>query len=105
VRLVMPQLNLGGLVLEIYPVLAAAYFLMFMLYFLLGLLLTFDDAKGAAMVAALVCAGVVLGSVFAVFLPVSWYGIGMFIGPFAGWTMAFYRMRAIEKNIHIRTFC
>ena len=34
-----------------------------------------------------------------------WYGAGVIAGAFAGWSMAFARLRWVEKNMDAHVFC
>ena len=45
------------------------------------------------------------GSIFAVRLVEIWYGIGVVLGSFTGWTVAYMRLRWIERNIDRHIFC
>ena len=46
-----------------------------------------------------------LGSVFATGLSEIWYGLGVLLGAFAGWSIAYARLRYVEKNLDRDTFC
>ena len=45
------------------------------------------------------------GSIFAVGLNEIWYGIGVVLGSFTGWTVTYMRLRWVEKNIDRHIFC
>ena len=36
---------------------------------------------------------------------VIWYGTGVIVGSFAGWTVAYLRLRWIEKHMDVHVFC
>lgn len=101
----LPRYGYGGLVMRIYPCMAAGYFILFMMYAALLYLYFFDDLKGALATTAVFCATTWIVSVIATGLPDSWYGIGVTVGALAGWTVGYFRLRWLEKNVDIHTFC
>ncbi len=46
-----------------------------------------------------------IGSIFATRLDEIWYGLGVVLGSFTGWTVTYMRLRWIEKNIDRHVFC
>lgn len=44
-------------------------------------------------------------SLFARDFPSIWYGIGTFLGAFAGWIIAYHRLRWVERNLDEHIFC
>ena len=46
-----------------------------------------------------------IGSLIATHLPVIWYGAGVIAGAFAGWSVAYARLRWVEKNMDRHVFC
>ena len=65
----------------------------------------FNDLTGALMTAFLFCFVTWLSSVVATWLPEIWYGIGVFIGSFVGFCVAYARLRWLEKNLDEHVFC
>ena len=101
----LPMFGFGGMVLQIYPCLAAGYFILFLMYSAILFLYYFNDLSGALVTAALFCLGTLVGSIVATFLPVIWYGIGVVFGSLLGWTVAYKRLRWLEKNLDVHIFC
>lgn len=101
----LPQFGFAGLVMKIYPCLAAGYFVIFLLYSCIIFLFYFNDELGALLttLALVTITGVV--SFFARDFPPMWYGIGTFLGSFAGWVIAYFRLRWVERNIDEHIFC
>jgi uncharacterized membrane protein len=102
---VLPQYGFSGLTLRIYPCLAAAYFVVFVMYGEILFLEYFDDRKGALLTAAVFCLVTVAGSILATRLPDIWYGAGMLAGTFAGWTVGYGRLRQVTRNLDRHIFC
>ena len=51
------------------------------------------------------CSVTFLGSLAATRLPEVWYGIGVVMGAFCGWTFAYFRIRFMEKHLDAHIFC
>lgn len=103
--ILLPRLGFGGLVMQIYPCLAAGYFILFIMYSAIIFLYYYNDLTGALATSFLFCLCTMAGAVFATQLTPIWYGIGPVIGSAAGWCVAYYRLRYIEKNLDIHIFC
>ncbi len=101
----LPQFGFAGMVMRIYPCLAAGYFILFLMYSEILFLYYFNDMTGAVLTTFLFCGVTFLGSIVATYLPEIWYGIGVVAGAFAGWTMAYIRLRWVEKNLDTHIFC
>lgn len=101
----LPRFGFGGIIILIYPCLAAGYFILFTMYSAILFQYYFNDLIGAVMTSLSFCLGTFLGALFAARLSVIWYGIGLVIGAAAGWTMSYFRLRNIEKNLDIHIFC
>lgn len=101
----LPQFGFAGLVMEIYPCLAAGYFVIFLLYSGLIFLFYFNDKTGAFLTSFtfLVISSII--SFFARDFDPIWYGIGTFIGAFIGWFIAYFRLRWVERNLDEHIFC
>lgn len=102
---ILPYFGFGGLVMKIYPCLAVGYFILFTMYSAIIFQYYYSDLTGALMTSVFFWLGTLLGSIFATFLPPMWYGIGFVIGSLIGWTVAYFRIRYIEKNLDIHIFC
>lgn len=101
----LPYLGFGGMTMKIYPCLAAGYFVLFVMYAEIIFLYYFSDMTGSLLTAAVSCLGTLLGSIWATTLPIIWYGIGLFIGSLLGWSVAFFRIRYIERHLEGHIFC
>lgn len=101
----LPQIGFGGMVMKIYPSLAAGYFILFVMYSAIIFLYYFNDLTGAALTAFLFCLVTFLVSVIATHLAVIWYGIGLVAGSTVGWCMAYFRLRKMEKDLDVHIFC
>ena len=101
----LPRFGFAGTVMEIYPCLAAGYFVIFLLYSGIIFLFYFNDKTGAFLTTFtfLVLTSVI--SIFARDLNPIWYGIGTFVGAFAGWCIAYFRLRWVERNLDEHIFC
>ncbi len=101
----MPQFGISGLVMQIYPALAAGYFILFLMYAGLNFLYYFNDLTGAVMISVGFLVTDVIASIWSSHLGEIWYGIGLVIGAFVGWTIAYVRLRWVEKNLERHIFC
>lgn len=101
----LPRLGYGGLVMQIYPCLAAGYFILFTMYAAIIFLYYYNDMTGALITALIFCVVTFFGTIFATHLPQIWYGIGLTIGALSGWIFAYMRLRYIEKNLDTMVFC
>lgn len=103
--IVLPRFGFGGMVLQIYPCMAAGYFIMFTMYAAIIFLYYFNDLNGAVMTAVTFCVTTFLGAIVATYLHVIWYGLGIVVGAAAGWTVAYIRLNWLEKNMDDHVFC
>ena len=102
---VLPRFGFAGLVMRIYPCLAAGYFILFQAYAEILFLYYFKDMWGAIFTAVSFCLVTFLGSLAATHLPDVWYGIGVVAGSFTGWTIGYFRLRWTERHIDKQIFC
>lgn len=103
--LFLPRMGMSGMVMTIYPCLAAGYFVLFLTYTMILFLQYFNDLTGTLTTCA-IFAGVIGGvSILAKSFPDYWYGIGVFVGSIAAWTYAYWRLRWLEKNIDTHIYC
>lgn len=103
--ILLPQIGFGGMTMRIYPCLAAGYFILFLMYAEIIFLYYFNDMKGCVLTALVFCLVTMAGSLIASEGSEIWYGAGVVAGSFAGWTMAYSRLRWMEKHLDIHIFC
>lgn len=103
--ILLPRFGMSGLVMIIYPCMAAGYFILFITYTVLLFLQYFNDLNGVLMTALVFCFTIFAVSIFAISLPDYWYAIGVFAGSLAGWTVAYFRLRWVEKHLEPHIFC
>lgn len=101
----LPQFGFAGMVMRIYPCLAAGYFILFIMYAVILFLYYFDDLTGAVLATLSFCLVTLIGSIFATHLDEIWYGLGALLGSLAGWIVAYMRLRWVEKNMDTHIFC
>lgn len=102
---ILPQLGFAGSVMRIYPCLAAGFFILFIMHGTLHFLYYFNDFNGAVLTTAGFCIVALLGSIFSMQLSEVWYGLGVVLGALTGWTLAYSRLRWIERNLNTYVFC
>ena len=102
---VLPMLGFSGLVMQIYPALAVGYYVLFLMYGELIFLYYYNDLTGAVLTSAVMLFVTLIGSIIATRLDSIWYGIGLFAGGVAAWTMGYIRLRWVEKNLDRHIFC
>lgn len=103
--ILLPAMGFGGLVLKIYPCLAAGYFILFTMYAAIIFLYYFNDLKGSLETALGFALVTVLVSLLARNFPAIWYGSGLVVGSLVGWTIAYARLRWLEKTLDVHIFC
>lgn len=101
----LPMFGFGGIVMRMYPCLAAGYFILFVMYATIIFLYYFNDLQGALLTAVIFLAVTLLGSIAATHLSEIWYGIGLVSGAFCGFTCGYFRLRWMEKNLDEHVFC
>ena len=101
----LPRFGFAGLVLQIYPSLAAGYFILFVMYSEIILLYYYNDLDGAVATAFLFCLLTFLVSLVARNLPAIWYGLGVITGSLTGFVIAYLRLRWVEKHLDEHIFC
>lgn len=103
--ILLPQFGFGGMILQIYPCLAGGYFILFTMYAAIIFLYYYNDLAGSVLTALSFTLTTLVGSIFATRLTPVWYGAGLVAGAVVGWTVAYYRIRHMEKNLDIHIFC
>lgn len=101
----LPQFGFGGLVMKIYPCMAAGYFILFLMYAEIIFLYYFNDLTGSVLATFVFCLTTAIGSYIATGFSDIWYGIGLVAGAFAGWVIAYMRLQWLEKNLDEHIFC
>ena len=106
ITVILPSVGLYGLTTEMYPCVAAAYFVMYEMYYQLMLLSYFDDQAGMlAVCAAFLVLNVVVTYFVQLYLPIGWQGLGFFTGSLIGLIIANLRLKWIQRNFYDYTFC
>lgn len=103
---ILPKFGFSGLTMDIYPSLAAGYFVLFLMYSAIIFLYYFEDLDGALWTSSIFALVTFVVSLLAMlYAPARWYGIGVFAGAISGWTIAYFRLRYCERSIDTRVFC
>ena len=95
---ILPMVGAGGLVMRIYPCLAAGYFILFIMCSAIMLLVCFNDLTGALLTALTFCLVTFLGSLVSTHLPEAWYGLGVVVGAFAGWCVGHFQAHQASQG-------
>ena len=101
----LTQFSFGGMVMKIYPCLAAAYFILFIMYSAIIFLYYFNDLTGAMLTAGMFCLGTGIVAFLSTYLTEIWFGAGVLMGSFLGWGVSFLRMRWLEDHLDDHIFC
>lgn len=101
----LPDYGFGGLTITIYPSLAAAFYVIFIMYCNIIVLYYFNDSKGTLLVSISFFITTLIASIFATSLPVQFFGAGAFIGAVVGWTVSHFRIHYLEKHFERHIFC
>lgn len=101
----LPQFGFGGMTMRIYPCLTAGYFILFLMYAEIIFLYYLNDTEGSLLTAVVFFVFTLVGSLIATNLSEIWYGLGVVIGSFIGWSTAYMRLHWLEQNFGIHTFC
>lgn len=102
---ILPQFGISGLIMQIYPCLAAGYFIMFLMYGGIVFLYYYNDLIGAILTSGVFLVVDFVVSLFARDWNVIWYGMGLLAGSLAGWIICYFRLRWVERNIDRHIFC
>lgn len=101
----LPRIGMSGMVMTIYPCLAAGYFVLFIVYSVLLFLQYFNDLTGAMLTSMAFCGSIFIFSILSKDFPIHWYGFGVFAGSIVGWTVGYIRIRWVEKHLDSHIFC
>lgn len=103
--ILLPKIGFGGQIMRIYPCLAAGYFILFIMYAAIIFQYYFNDMTGAMMTSVTFFTVTLAGSIYASSLSPLWFGTGVVAGAFAGWIVAYHRLRKMEKTLDVHIFC
>ena len=101
----LPRMGYAGLVMRIYPMMAAGYFVLFLMYAEIIFLYYFEDLYGSLLTSVCFCTATLICSVAATHMNSIFYGFGIWVGSVVGFTVAFSRLRRMEKNLDEHMFC
>lgn len=103
---ILPKFGFSGLTMDIYPSLAAGYFVLFLMYSAIIFLYYFEDLDGALWTSSIFALVTCLVSIVVMlYAPTRWYGLGVFLGAICGWSVAYFRLRHCERSIDTRVYC
>ena len=91
--LVLQKLGYSGLVIQLYPCLAAGYFIMYIMYSTFLFLYYFNDITGSLITSFLFVLFTLIFSIISSKLDIIWYGAGLVIGSFIAWTYGYFRLK------------
>ena len=103
--ILLPTIGFGGLTMKIYPCLCVGYFALFLMYSEILFLYYFNDENGALLTASVFFLVTPLGSFASSRLPEIWYGLGVVLGSVSGYSVAYFRLRWINRHIDREVFC
>ena len=101
----LPRMGYAGLVMRIYPMVAAGYFTLFLMYSEIIFLYYFEDLNGAVLTAVSFCAGTFLASLIAVHFSPIFFGFGVWVGSLTGFVVAYRRLWWMERHLDEHMFC
>ena len=101
----LPQFGFGGMTMRIYPCLTTGYFILFLMYAEIIFLYYFNDLTGSVLTGLAFTLMTLVGSIISSHFSEIWYGLGLVVGSFAGWTVAYLRLQWMEKHLDIHIFC
>lgn len=95
----------AGNVIQLYPCMAAGYFILFIMYSVFLYLYYYNDYNGALMTGLIFFIVTMVGSIVCMNFDTIWYAAGLVCGAFAGWTYGYFRLRKMERDIDMHIFC
>lgn len=101
----LPEMGVSDTTMQIYPLLAVAYFILFVMYYAMIFLYYYNDLQGALLTSGVFFVITWSGSIVSTHLPVAWYGTGLLVGALAGWCVAYGRLQWIKKHLYEHIFC
>ena len=103
--IVLQRFGYTGTIIQVYPCLAAGYFILFLMYPVFLFLYYFNDLNGALYTGCIFCLMTLAASICLLNTNPVWYGGGLTIGAFAGWTFSYFRLCRLEKHMKNHIFC
>ena len=91
--------------MKIYPCLAVGYYIMYLMYAIMLFLYYYYDFSGALLVSVTFLVFTAIGAFIATHLTIVWYGSGLVLGALISFTVAYFRVRYIEKTLDVHIFC
>ncbi len=101
----LPRMGYAGIVMRIYPMVAAGYFVLFLMYAEIIFLYYFEDLNGALFTALCFCVSTYFASLAATKMSHIFFGFGIWIGAVIGFIVAYIRLRWMEHHINEHMFC
>lgn len=101
----LPRMGYAGLVMRIYPAVAAGYFVLFLMYAEIIFLYYFEDLYGALLTAICFCVTTFFASLAATKMSHYFFGFGIWIGSTIGFIVAYIRLMWMERHINDYMFC
>jgi uncharacterized membrane protein len=98
-------LGFGGMVMVIYPTLAAGYFSLFLMYSTIVFLFYYDDQIGALLTSMIFFFVTFIMAIIIGKYDPRIYGLALFSGGLTALMFSLFRIRRIEKTLNKRIFC
>ena len=102
---ILPQIGISGFIMQMYPCLAAGYFILFLMYGGMVFLYYYNDLLGAILTSAVFLVTEFLTTLVVKNFDNVWYGLGVVLGASLGFTICYIRLRWVERNIDKHIFC
>ena len=99
------QIGFSSLTMKIYPVLAASYHGVFVMYCNIVYLYYFEDTFGSMMTGFIFCFVTFIGSLISKEFSSQFWGVGLFAGQFAAMIYGYIRLRHVERDFESHIFC
>ena len=98
-------LGFGGMVMVIYPTLAAGYFTLFIMYCSIVFLFYYDDQLGALLTSVIFFVVTFIMAIIIGKYNPNIFGLALFVGGLSGLMYSLFRLKYIEKTLDRRIFC
>ena len=103
--LIAPRFGMSSLTMQIYPLLAGGYYIIFLMYAFIILLYYFSDHTGLLLTTATFAVVTGILSIPCKILPAEWHGLGVWAGAFTGWIVSYMRLKWVDKHLDAKVFC
>ena len=103
--LILQKLGYSGVVIQLYPCLAAGYFIMYIMYSTFCFCIILMILQVRLSHHFLFVLFTLIFSIISSKLDIIWYGAGLVLGSFIAWTYGYFRLKWLEKNIEYHIFC